>query len=443
MSDVFVDKIPKALPADIQREYFLRLKEGDMEVRTKLIEHNLKLVVMIVNKYSKDLETVKEMISIGVIGLIKAVDTFDISRGKTFSTYATTVITNEILMEFRKLKKSKRNISIDNPLSENENLCVGDTIIDDADIVEDYERKEEQIEAKKKLDRVKEIVVSFNSRLTKVLSLRLGLFGARKYMQNEIADLLNISRSYVSRLELKGLTQLKTKLDNYDKLPKKRRGKKVKPIFLLLEGYTKDEIYNAINSLTEEDRIIVRLKYGSDLNNPVTSPLWNKNLNNKFNNVLRIIKQMLDYERERKKILGTSMPRTLTEKDINNREAFNHICELLISMNLKEAELAIHKYLEASDLLKFERLIGNLIILSIREQDLTFTRVIQNLYLISSGLPVELEAYKNNFYSSLLVSLEDAKLYLEIIVNLRDNTDSEIDIEKLEQAYKKALEMKK
>jgi len=68
MSDVFVDKIPKALPADIQREYFLRLKEGDMEVRTKLIEHNLKLVVMIVNKYSKDLETVKEMISIGVIG---------------------------------------------------------------------------------------------------------------------------------------------------------------------------------------------------------------------------------------------------------------------------------------------------------------------------------------------------------------------------------------
>ncbi len=441
MADVFVEKIPNPLAPKVQKEYFERLQNGEYDLREKLIYHNIRLVLIIAARYSKDLETQKEYIAIGIIGLIKAVDTFDISRGKTFGTYAGKCIENELLMELRKNKKYQKNVSIDSPLSEYENLNIGDTLTDDNDIVEDYERKEEIEEAKEKLERIKEIVVSFDSRLTKILSLRLGLFNTRKYSQEEIADLLNISRSYVSRLELKGLKVIKFTLDNYPK-SKKRKGRKVQPIFLLLKDYSEEEIYNAINSLGEEDKIVIRLKYGNDLNNPVTSPLWNKKLNNKFLMVLRTIKQIIEYERERIKILGVAKPNNLTSKEIKSRNDLNKICELLISMNLKEAERAIHKYLEDNDLLRFERFIGNLIILSIREPDLTFTRVIQNLTLLTSNIPFDIESYKNNFYSSLLVDLENAQLYLEIIISLSENTDADVDKEVLQKAYQKALEIK-
>lgn len=445
MADVFVEKAPKPLAPKVQKEYFERFKNGEYDLREKLIYHNIRLVLTVAARYSKDLETQKEYVAIGMFGLMKAVDTFDISRGNVFATYAGKCIENELLMELRKNKKHQKNVSMDSPLSEYENINLGDTLIDNTDIVEDYERKEEINAAKEKLERVKEIVVSLDARLTKILALRLGLFGSRKYSQEEIADLLNISRSYVSRLELKGLKSLKQILDNYDNLPKKRKGKKVQPIFLLLSGYTKEEIYNVLNSLSEEDKIIVRLRYGNDLNNPVTSPLWNEELTKKFyNGVFRTIKQMLDYERERIKILGTSTKsQNLTTTDLRNRKDFNNICELLISMNLKSAEEAIHKYLEDNDLLRFERFIGNLIILAIKEQDFTFTRVIHNLSLLISGIHFDIEAYKNNFYSSLLVDAEEAKLYLEIIINLNENTDVDIDIERLEKDYKKALEIKK
>lgn len=444
MADVFVEKAPKPLAPKVQKEYFERFKNGEYDLREKLIYHNIRLVLTVAARYSKDLETQKEYVAIGMFGLMKAVDTFDISRGKTFSTYAITCINNEILMELRKNKKHQKNVSMESPISEDETINLGDTLTDNTDMVENYERKEEISAAKEKLERVKEIVLSLDARLTKILALRLGLFSSRKYSQEEIADLLNISQSYVSRLELKGLKSLKQVLDNYDNLPKKRKGKKVQPIFLLLSGYTKEEIYNVLNSLSEEDKIIVRLRYGNDLNNPVTSPLWNKELTKKFyNGVFRTIKQMLEYERERVKILGTSKPQNLTTTDLRNRKAFNNICELLISMNLKGAEAAIHKYLEDNDLLRFERFIGNLIILSIREPDFSFTRVIHNLSLLISGISFDIEAYKDNFYSSLLVDTEEAKLYLEIIINLSENTDVDIDRERLEKDYKKALEIKK
>lgn len=445
MADLFVEKAPKPLAPEIQREYFKRFKDGEYDLREKLIYHNIRLVLSVATRYSKDLETQKEYVAIGMFGLIKAVDSYDISRGKTFSTYAIKCINNELLMELRKNKRWQKNVSMEENIDADGDLFISDILADNkVDVVEDYERKEEMSEAKEKLERIKEIVLSLDARLTKVLILRLGLFGYRKYSQGEIANLLNISRSYASRLELKGLTKLKQILDNYSNLPKKRKGKKVQPIFLLLKGYTKEEIYNVLNSLSEEDKIIVRLRYGNDLNNPVTSPLWNKELTNKFyNGVFRTIKQMLDYERERVKILGTIKPQNLTKRDLRNRDAFNHICELLISVDLENAEVAIHKYLEDLNMLKFERFIYNLIILSIREQDFTFTGVIYNLSLLSSGIHFDIEAYKNNFYSSLLVDTEEAKLYLEIIINLSENTDVDIDREKLEQAYKKALEIKK
>ncbi len=204
---------PKPLVAKEELEYFEKMATGDSDARNKLIEHNLRLVAHIIKKYYSYSKEQDDLISIGTIGLIKAVSTFDYSKGTRFATYASKCIENEILMYFRSLKKSAGEIhfeeSIDTDKDGNQ-LTLMDIVADTGCMVEQVDLiiKSEQL--------YKFIDECLDEREAKIIKLRYGLYGYHPLTQREIADKLNISRSYVSRIEKKALCMLKKK---YDKTP--------------------------------------------------------------------------------------------------------------------------------------------------------------------------------------------------------------------------------
>jgi RNA polymerase sporulation-specific sigma factor len=204
---------PKPLLAKEEHEYFLKMAEGDNDARNKLIEHNLRLVAHIIKKYYSNSREQDDLISIGTIGLIKAVSTFDYTKGTRFATYASRCIENEILMYFRSMKKSSGEIhfeeSIDTDKDGNQ-LTLMDIVADTGCMIEqvDLNIKSEQL--------YKFIDECLDEREAQIIKLRYGLYGYHPLTQREIADKLNISRSYVSRIEKKALHVLKKK---YDKTP--------------------------------------------------------------------------------------------------------------------------------------------------------------------------------------------------------------------------------
>ncbi len=200
---------PPPLPKNVEQEYFRKMKEGDEEARTKLIEHNLRLVAHIVRKYYMSAPNQEDLVSIGSIGLIKAIDSFDHSNGARFATYGAKCIQNEILMHFRAQKKLGCEVSINetidmdkegNPLTYIDVIAVEDTI------AEDIDRK---IHISKALEYVDTLLTE---RERTVIILRYGLGRWRPRTQREVADLLGISRSYVSRIEKAALDKIKEKL---------------------------------------------------------------------------------------------------------------------------------------------------------------------------------------------------------------------------------------
>ena len=204
---------PKPLSKKEEEEYFKLMGKGDSNARTKLIEHNLRLVSHIIKKYYSNIKEQDELISIGTIGLIKAVSTFDYSKGNRFATYASRCIENEILMHFRAKKKSSSDIYIDEPIETDKDgnqLTLSDIIGDDEDIIEKIDLSIRSGQLYKFLEQC------LDSREMEVIKLRYGLYGCYPLTQREVSDKLNISRSYVSRIEKKALTTLK---NMYDKNP--------------------------------------------------------------------------------------------------------------------------------------------------------------------------------------------------------------------------------
>ena len=196
---------PPPLSAEEVAACFVRMKEGDAKAREKLIEHNLRLVAHIVKKYYTSAEDQDDLISIGTIGLIKAVDTFNDANGARFATYASKCLQNEILMYFRSRKRSSCEVSINetididkdgNPLTYMDIISCEDTIADDID---------------KKIKSAKALRV-INNRLTDrertIIVLRYGLGDIKPVTQREIAAKLGISRSYVSRIEKAALDKI-------------------------------------------------------------------------------------------------------------------------------------------------------------------------------------------------------------------------------------------
>ncbi len=201
------DVLPEPLSKE-EEEYYLELKEdGDVFAKDKLIEHNLRLVVFLAKKYENTNVDLEDLVSIGTIGLIKGINTF--SRGKNIklATYASRCIDNEILMYLRKTKKQKTEVSIDASLSydsEGNELHLEDILGTPKDLVT---KGIEDVADKK---RVVEEIMRLNPRERDIIILRYGLFGKDEMTQKEVAELLGISQSYISRIEKKVIKRLKT-----------------------------------------------------------------------------------------------------------------------------------------------------------------------------------------------------------------------------------------
>lgn len=196
---------PNPLSAKDEKKYLELCKNGDLNARNKLIEHNLRLVAHIIKKYYSNLNDQDDLVSIGTIGLIKAVDTFDSSKGIRLSSYASRCIENEVLMFFRNGKKSAQDISMNEPIDTDKEgnaltlmdvMSVEDSIIDDLDI---------KIKSEKLYKYIYEIL---SPRERIIIELRYGLNGKIPLTQREVAKLLKISRSYVSRIEKRALKLL-------------------------------------------------------------------------------------------------------------------------------------------------------------------------------------------------------------------------------------------
>lgn len=187
-----------------------KILDGDEKAREPLIVHNLRLVVYIAKKFENTNVNIEDLISIGTIGLIKAVNTFSPTRNIKLATYASRCIENEILMFLRKSTQTKMEISIEEPLNtdwDGNELLLCDVLGSDADTVSaDMEQELER-------DLLLEAVSKLNTREAMIMELRFGLHGNTEHTQKQVADLLGISQSYISRLEKKIIKRLRSDLE--------------------------------------------------------------------------------------------------------------------------------------------------------------------------------------------------------------------------------------
>ena len=198
---------PQPLSAREERECLKRYKEGDQEAREILINRNMRLVAHVIKKYQSPDYEMEDLLSVGTIGLIKAVNTFDSNKGSRLATYAAKCVENEILMLFRAGKKFSREVSIYDPIGTDKD---GETV-SLLDILE-AEGKEalEQVILKQDIRTLYEAYEQNLKDTEKtVIRMRYGLFGSREHTQREIADEMGISRSYVSRIEKRAIEKLK------------------------------------------------------------------------------------------------------------------------------------------------------------------------------------------------------------------------------------------
>ena len=204
---------PQPLSAKEERECFEKMTAGDKTARAKLIEHNLRLVAHIIKKYYGNSAEQDDLISIGTIGLIKAVSTFDYEKGARFATYASRCIENEILMYFRNKKKYAQDVSFTEPIDSDKDgntLSLIDIMADERSVAED-------IEDKLRDERLYKVIGdTLSLREKEIIYLRYGLDGRRSYTQREVAKHLGISRSYVSRIEKKALETLREHMEAYE-----------------------------------------------------------------------------------------------------------------------------------------------------------------------------------------------------------------------------------
>ena len=196
---------PKPLNAREEIETFAALRAGDRSAREKLIRHNLRLVAHVAKKYYAQPTEQDDLISIGTIGLMKAVDTFDTTRKARFSTYASRCIENELRMHFRKERRTGTTVSLQETLEAGKE----DTALTLSDVLQDGFRMEESCEKQDEARRLRQLIEGLPARERRLILLRYGLAGQPPLTQLETAQLLQISRSYVSRLETHALDQLR------------------------------------------------------------------------------------------------------------------------------------------------------------------------------------------------------------------------------------------
>ena len=201
------DILPPPLLKDEEEDLVRKSNSGDLVARNKLIEHNLRLVVFLAKKYDDTMYDLEDLVSIGTIGLIKAIKTYKLDKNIKLATYASRCIDNEILMFLRKNKKRNSEVSFEDSInfdSEGNELHIEDVFGTEEDIVEkSIENKDNRILLEKE-------VYKLSERDRKIIELRYGLFGKKELTQKELADKLCISQSYISRIEKKVIKKLKT-----------------------------------------------------------------------------------------------------------------------------------------------------------------------------------------------------------------------------------------
>ncbi len=202
--------LPQPLDADEEAVLLEESKAGNQTARDKLVEHNLRLVVYIAKKFESSGMELEDLISIGAIGLIKAVKTYSMDKNIKLATYASRCIENEILMQLRKNTRTKNEVSLDEPLSndgEGNELLLADIISIDEESVS----KNLEVSSEKQI--LMNILSKLDTREQMIMHLRFGLVGNEEKTQKEVADMMGISQSYISRIEKKILGKLRKKLE--------------------------------------------------------------------------------------------------------------------------------------------------------------------------------------------------------------------------------------
>ena len=279
------EELPEELTRNDMIILFNRMKQGDMKAREEIINHNIKFVIYCVrNKFrSVDYDN-EELVSVGCLGLVKAVDTYDISKGREFSTYDGRCIINEINYFLRSLKKNSKVLCFEDVAylsSDGNDLKLEDVIPSKIDIERDYMESEY---SKLELDLLKQSMECLDERNKKIVMLYFGLFDGKVYAQKEISDMLNISQSHLSRIINRSLKKIKTYMQqlelgvDIDKIKDRgemrkdnRNMRRFKTIYEYFSEYTKIEVNEMIKKLSDDERELLRLRYGDDLDNPVST----------------------------------------------------------------------------------------------------------------------------------------------------------------------------
>lgn len=213
-SEFFYVNGSQTLPAPLSKkqesEILEQLENGNTQNRDKLVVHNLRLVVYIARKFENTGIGIEDLVSIGTVGLIKAVNTFCPSKKIKLATYASRCIENEILMYLRKTANKKNEVSIEEPLNvdwDGNELLLSDVLGSDSDIVG------RNLEMQDERNQLLEVVKKLDERERTIMTMRFGLFGSKEYTQKQVADMLGISQSYISRLEKRIIERLRKELE--------------------------------------------------------------------------------------------------------------------------------------------------------------------------------------------------------------------------------------
>ena len=200
------DILPPPLKKDEEEDLVRKCNSGDINARNKLIEHNLRLVVFLSKKYDNTMYDLEELVSIGTLGLIKAVKTYKLDKNIKLATYASRCIDNEILMHLRKNKKRRTEVSFEDAINfdnEGNELHIEDVFGTSEDLLE------KTVEEKDNKQLLENYVLKLDDRDRKIIEERYGLFGKKELTQKELADKLSISQSYISRIEKKIIKKLR------------------------------------------------------------------------------------------------------------------------------------------------------------------------------------------------------------------------------------------
>ena len=302
-SEFFIEGLPGSLSQEESDKLFKMARQGDKEARNELILHNVKLVMYEVKKrFCFAGFDVEDLVSVGNIGLIKAVETFDREKGFNFSSYATRCIDNEILMYLNKSKSEKVDTSLDKPVVGGHNddeMDIMDTIKDNTDIVNEWLAKE-------RLQIIREAVEKLPEQGREIIKLYFGFYNNKTYTQNEISRILSISQSEVSKKIKLFLSDLNVTLYNEGVIEKnyfenRSRNKrerivskiKVKSIYEHFSSYEKEQVDAALEELTDEEKRLIALRYGDNLENPISNKMDPKEINALYYKLLGKMKKKL------------------------------------------------------------------------------------------------------------------------------------------------------